>query len=119
MTLAPAQTIGLVALAAAGALGSSLGLSAHSPAQRYIPSEHPAAVVAWAQTRCGPGLALRSSAPRAHAEDVMTVAAAYEADLRYRSREAVCSDALRVIRPYLADVSTDTVNITQHVLAAR
>lgn len=118
MALAPLHTFGLVALAAAGALGSSLGLSAKAPSQRFIPSEHPAAVLAWAQTRCGQGLALRASTPRAHAEDIMTVAAAYESDLRYRSLDAVCADALRVAGPALAQDATGAA-AAHRVLAAR
>lgn len=120
MALAPVQTIGLVALAAAGALGSSLGLNANSAAQRFIPSEHPAAVLAWAQTRCGQGITLQASTPRAHADDVMTVAAAYESELRYRPLDAVCADALRVARPVLAvDANGGVAKIAPHVIAAR
>lgn len=119
MAFAPVQTISLVALAAAGALGSSLRLSS-SPSQHFIPREHPAAVLAWAQTRCGQGIALQTSTPRAHADDVLTVAAAYESELRYRPLQAVCADALRAARPALAleaDVSVE--NAAQRAIAAR
>lgn len=120
MALAPDRTLSLVTLAAAGALACSLALSDRLPSARFIPSEHPAAVLAWAQTRCSPDLALRQRTARAHAEDVMTVAAAYEADLRYRPLAAVCADALRVAAGAAAhDKTTGVAEAARRVIAAR
>lgn len=92
----PAKIIGVAAVMA---LCAGLVMTERSePQQRFIASEHPSAVLAWAKLRCDPGLVLRADAPRAQAEDVLAVAAAYETDARYRHVSDVCADALAAAR---------------------
>ena len=86
-------------------LASAAGLLAYatpSRTPRYIPAEHPAAVLAWANMRCDTRLALRPDAARAHPEDVIEVSAAYEAALLYQSRAALCQDAMEIAQNVMA-----------------
>jgi hypothetical protein len=86
------ETAVIVALAA-GAYGLTATSSAQAP-DPYIPAQHPTAVLAWAQTRCPAAGTLKPGAPRAHAEDVLMVAAAFETETRSRPLDEVCREAL-------------------------
>lgn len=83
-----------VAAAAMGAvaLATTSGPSPH----RFIATEHPAAVLAWAQTRCADAPALAPHAPRVQTEDLLTVSAAFEQALARSPLPEVCAYALDV-----------------------
>ncbi|MEQ1717264.1 MAG: hypothetical protein ABL907_14990 [Hyphomicrobium sp.] len=84
-------TLAIVVLASAAGV-----IAAPRPPQRehFLPGDHPAAVLAWASTRCGNGLALARHAAKAHAEVVMMVSAAFENAARFRPLTGVCAEAL-------------------------
>jgi hypothetical protein len=102
------ELLPLYAVAALAAVVSVAGVIGHprSPeGDRYIAADHPAAVLAWAKTRCYANLALRHGAPRAHAEDVLAVAAAYETVSRHGDIAALCRQALERAAPVLDKAS--------------
>lgn len=95
----------LYALGVLAAVASVAGVIGHPRSQmgdRFVAADHPAAVLAWARTRCYAGLQLRDGAPRAHADDVLTVAAAYETVARSRDPATLCREAVETARPVLA-----------------
>lgn len=96
----------VAALAAAVSVAGVIGHPRSSDGDRYIAADHPAAVLAWAKTRCYANLALRDGAPRAHAEDVLAVSAAYESVARHGDIAALCRQALERAAPVLAEAST-------------
>lgn len=88
--LARLTSIGLAALTA----GTVMVYGPLPSQPRFVPSEHPAAVLAWAKLRCNPQITLERGVPRAQTEDLIEVAAAYDHETRYRPLLDVCAEAL-------------------------
>lgn len=97
----PTVQLVLIAATAAGAAGLALADRDARP-QHFIAADHPTAVLAWARMRCDTNLELRDGVPRAHKEDVLQVAGAYETSLRHRAIDTACEEALQIAAPLIA-----------------
>ena len=108
----------MIAVLAAGAYGLAATSGAQAP-DPFIPAQHPTAVLAWAQTRCPSVGALKPDAPRAHAEDLMMVAAAFDAETRTRPLGEVCRQALVLAGPVATPAAFAPAPSPGDLIAAR
>lgn len=57
---------------------------------------NPIAAVAWAQSNCWPGLALKSTSARIDADLLLEMAASFESDRNRRGIESACANAVHM-----------------------
>lgn len=109
----------MLAAMAAGALALALHPATPGP-EKFIAAQHATAVLAWAQARCPWAGELRPNAPKAQAEDLMAVAAAFDSETRYRPLRDVCAQAIALAEPVSAAAGNPgTRSPASNVLAAR
>jgi hypothetical protein len=65
-------------------------------------SDHPVAVLAWAQANCKDAPELRSDAPRTHTDTILAVAGELDAARRNRPLAALCAEAMAIAAPVAA-----------------
>ena len=75
--------------------------------ERFVAKDHPAAVLAWASLRCDPSLELSLRAARVQAEDLRTVAAAFDVAAHYRPLKDLCAEAMEISAPVTRIVASD------------
>jgi hypothetical protein len=118
MANVPVSTIAVLGLAAVSSAAWVIAAPRSAQPERYLAADHPAAVVAWASARCYAGLQLSPRAAKAHAEDVMMVAAAFESAARRQPMADVCQEALRIAEGALAQDTHPTRTGEQAMFAA-
>lgn len=74
--------------------------------ERFVVKDHPAAILAWASLRCDPSLELSRDGARVEAEDLRTVAAAFDGAANYRPLKDLCAEAMEIAAPVTRIVDT-------------
>lgn len=93
----PRANLAILALAVFGCTTITM-LPPSDPAARFVAADHPAAVLAWAKTRCAQSLDPLPSAVRVHAEDLLMVASNLDAAARLWDLERTCATARAITK---------------------
>lgn len=107
----------MLAAMAVGALALALHPATPGP-EKFIAAQHATAVLAWSQARCPWAGELQPNAPKAQLEDLMAVAAAFDAKTRYQPLRDVCAQALALAAP-VSSPAGSKVPQSVNLLAAR